>query len=327
MNAEKTNFIIKEETSMNFIRCKNWDLKEGETLGFETMGWANVVKIRDTTYFFNSEGELIFESKESVTSEIQNDILAISDGTNNFYFRQDGQAAYDIEIMNYLNEKGLILQRVIGVRFEEETKFYGVVSKASLKDHKMYGLVDFSKKKLIIPYIFDDIQLLDFGLYKEIKEWFEKYFATADKHPYSRLRFWSVKQGSTNIIYSFDGRDYYEMGEQEKIYGVAYGCFIIETPEKRYYLFDKKCNKLNMEPFYKIEPTNSKDFIGFLVKEREKGVYSPSGEVVPCKYEDIYFVKEHGGCIKASYLQRPEERYHRYWYDKNGNIVYSTYGS
>ncbi len=312
---------------MNFIRCKNWDLKEGETLGFETMGWANVVKIRDTTYFFNSEGELIFESKESVTSEIQNDILAISDGTNNFYFRQDGQAAYDIEIMNYLNEKGLILQRVIGVRFEEETKFYGVVSKASLKDHKMYGLVDFSKKKLIIPYIFDDIQLLDFGLYKEIKEWFEKYFATADKHPYSRLRFWSVKQGSTNIIYSFDGRDYYEMGEQEKIYGVAYGCFIIETPEKRYYLFDKKCNKLNMEPFYKIEPTNSKDFIGFLVKEREKGVYSPSGEVVPCKYEDIYFVKEHGGCIKASYLQRPEERYHRYWYDKNGNIVYSTYGS
>lgn len=312
---------------MNFIRCKNWDLKEGETLGFETMGWANVVKIRDTTYFFNSEGELIFESKESVTSEIQNDILAISDGTNNFYFRQDGQAAYDIEIMNYLNEKGLILQRVIGVRFDEETKFYGVVSKASLKDHKMYGLVDFSKKKLIIPYIFDDIQLLDFGLYKEIKEWFEKYFATADKHPYSRLRFWSVKQGSTNIIYSFDGRDYYEMGEQEKIYGVAYGCFIIETPEKRYYLFDKKCNKLNMEPFYKIEPTNSKDFIGFLVKEREKGVYSPSGEVVPCKYEDIYFVKEHGGCIKASYLQRPEERYHRYWYDKNGNIVYSTYGS
>ena len=312
---------------MNFIRCKNWNLKEGETLGFETMGWANVVKIRDTTYFFNSEGELIFESKESVTSEIQNDILAISDGTNNFYFRQDGQAAYDIEIMNYLNEKGLILQRVIGVRFEEETKFYGVVSKASLKDHKMYGLVDFSKKKLIIPYIFDDIQLLGFGLYKEIKEWFEKYFATADKHPYSRLRFWSVKQGSTNIIYSFDGRDYYEMGEQEKIYGVAYGCFIIETPEKRYYLFDKKCNKLNMEPFYKIEPTNSKDFIGFLVKEREKGVYSPSGEVVPCKYEDIYFVKEHGGCIKASYLQRPEERYHRYWYDKNGNIVYSTYGS
>ena len=312
---------------MNFIRCKNWNLKEGETLGFETMGWANVVKIRDTTYFFNSEGELIFESKESVTSEIQNDILAISDRTNNFYFRQDGQAAYDIEIMNYLNEKGLILQRVIGVRFEEETKFYGVVSKASLKDHKMYGLVDFSKKKLIIPYIFDDIQLLDFGLYKEIKEWFEKYFATADKHPYSRLRFWSVKQGSTNIIYSFDGRDYYEMGEQEKIYGVAYGCFIIETPEKRYYLFDKKCNKLNMEPFYKIEPTNSKDFIGFLVKEREKGVYSPSGEVVPCKYEDIYFVKEHGGCIKASYLQRPEERYHRYWYDKNGNIVYSTYGS
>lgn len=325
--SKKTNFIIKEETSMNFIRCKNWDLKEGETLGFETMGWANVVKIRDTTYFFNSEGELIFESKESVTSEIQNDILAISDGTNNFYFRQDGQAAYDIEIMNYLNEKGLILQRVIGVRFEEETKFYGVVSKASLKDHKMYGLVDFSKKKLIIPYIFDDIQLLDFGLYKEIKEWFEKYFATADKHPYSRLRFWSVKQGSTNIIYSFDGRDYYEMGEQEKIYGVAYGCFIIETPEKRYYLFDKKCNKLNMEPFYKIEPTNSKDFIGFLIKEREKGVYSPSGEVVPCKYEDIYFVKEHGGCIKASYLQRPEERYHRYWYDKNGNIVYSTYGS
>lgn len=325
--SKKTNFIIKEETSMNFIRCKNWDLKEGETLGFETMGWANVVKIRDTTYFFNSEGELIFESKESVTSEIQNDILAISDGTNNFYFRQDGQAAYDIEIMNYLNEKGLILQRVIGVRFDEETKFYGVVSKASLKDHKMYGLVDFSKKKLIIPYIFDDIQLLDFGLYKEIKEWFEKYFATADKHPYSRLRFWSVKQGSTNIIYSFDGRDYYEMGEQEKIYGVAYGCFIIETPEKRYYLFDKKCNKLNMEPFYKIEPTNSKDFIGFLVKEREKGVYSPSGEVVPCKYEDIYFVKEHGGCIKASYLQRPEERYHRYWYDKNGNIVYSTYGS
>ena len=324
---KKTNFIIKEETSMNFIRCKNWNLKEGETLGFETMGWANVVKIRDTTYFFNSEGELIFESKESVTSEIQNDILAISDGTNNFYFRQDGQAAYDIEIMNYLNEKGLILQRVIGVRFEEETKFYGVVSKASLKDHKMYGLVDFSKKKLIIPYIFDDIQLLGFGLYKEIKEWFEKYFATADKHPYSRLRFWSVKQGSTNIIYSFDGRDYYEMGEQEKIYGVAYGCFIIETPEKRYYLFDKKCNKLNMEPFYKIEPTNSKDFIGFLVKEREKGVYSPSGEVVPCKYEDIYFVKEHGGCIKASYLQRPEERYHRYWYDKNGNIVYSTYGS
>ena len=312
---------------MNFIRCKNWNLKEGETLGFETMGWANVVKIRDTTYFFNSEGELIFESKESVTSEIQNDILAISDGTNNFYFRQDGQAAYDIEIMNYLNEKGLILQRVIGVRFDEETKFYGVVSKASLKDHKMYGLVDFSKKKLIIPYIFDDIQLLDFGLYKEIKEWFEKYFATADKHPYSRLRFWSVKQGSTNIIYSFDGRDYYEMGEQEKIYGVAYGCFIIETPEKRYFLFDKKCNKLNMEPFYKIEPTNSKDFIGFLVKEREKGVYSPSGEVVPCKYEDIYFVKEHGGCIKASYLQRPEERYHRYWYDKNGNIVYSTYGS
>ena len=325
--SKKTNFIIKEETSMNFIRCKNWDLKEGETLGFETMGWANVVKIRDTTYFFNSEGKLIFESKEGVTSEIQNDILAISDGTNNFYFRQDGQAAYDIEIMNYLNEKGLILQRVIGVRFEEETKFYGVVSKASLKDHKMYGLVDFSKKKLIIPYIFDDIQLLDFGLYKEIKEWFEKYFATADKHPYSRLRFWSVKQGSTNIIYSFDGRDYYEMGEQEKIYGVAYGCFIIETPEKRYYLFDKKCNKLNMEPFYKIEPTNSKDFIGFLVKEREKGVYSPSGEVVPCKYEDIYFVKEHGGCIKASYLQRPEERYHRYWYDKNGNIVYSTYGS
>ena len=325
--SKKTNFIIKEETSMNFIRCKNWDLKEGETLGFETMGWANVVKIRDTTYFFNSEGKLIFESKESVTSEIQNDILAISDGTNNFYFRQDGQVAYDTETMNYLNEKGLILQRVIGVRFEEETKFYGVVSKASLKDHKMYGLVDFSKKKLIIPYIFDDIQLLDFGLYKEIKEWFEKYFATADKHPYSRLRFWSVKQGSTNIIYSFDGRDYYEMGEQEKIYGVAYGCFIIETPEKRYYLFDKKCNKLNMEPFYKIEPTNSKDFIGFLVKEREKGVYSPSGEVVPCKYEDIYFVKEHGGCIKASYLQRPEERYHRYWYDKNGNIVYSTYGS
>lgn len=310
---------------MNFIRCKNWDLKEGETLGFETMGWANVVKIRDTTYFFNSEGKLIFESKEGVTSEIQNDILAISDGTNNFYFRQDGQVAYDTEIINYLNEKGLILQRVIGVRFEEETKFYGVVSKASLKDHKMYGLVDFSKKKLIIPYIFDDIQLLDFGLYKEIKDWLENYFATVDDHPYSRLRFWSVRQGSTNIIYSFDGRDYYEMGEQEKIYGVAFGCFIIEAPEKRYYLFNKKCNKLNKKPFYGIKPANSGRFIGFFVEECQKGLYSPSGQVIPCKYHNIYFVNEHGGCLKAYYYTAGEDqRTHYDWYDKDGNIVYST---